>query len=151
MRLHRDLAERALRKVGAQVSMDAIQVATAAYEIACSQMADLLRLCTVQRGYDPRDFALLAYGGAGPIFAAEYGSYLGVREIIVPGTASTYSAFGLIAADLFHTYTSQAYLQMPAEPATLNGAFEELHQMLDQDLTKDGVEEITEKSSTHLT
>lgn len=104
-------------------------------------MADLLRLCTVQRGYDPREFTLLAYGGAGPIFAAEYGSYLGVTEMIVPGMASTYSAFGLTAADVFHTHSSPAYLQIPASVHVVNDAFEKLEQVVNEKLTKYGIEE----------
>jgi len=104
-------------------------------------MADLLRLCTVQRGYDPREFVLLAYGGAGPIFGAEYGRYLGIKEMCFPATASTYSAFGLTTADLFHTHSSQAHLQMPANAHVVNDAFEKLEQVLNEELTKDGIEE----------
>jgi N-methylhydantoinase A len=69
-------------------------------DVACEQMKDLVRRTTVERGHDPGDFALLAYGGAGPQYAGRYAEDLGVREILVPAFAAQFSAFGAIASDI---------------------------------------------------
>jgi N-methylhydantoinase A len=57
-------------------------------------------MATVERGYDPRDFTLFAYGGAAPVHAARYAAELGVRQVIVPLTASVHGAMGLIGSDV---------------------------------------------------
>ena len=58
-------------------------------------MADLIRQATIHKGYDPRDFVLVAFGGAGPVHAHAFGADLGVKRIIVPVTASVHSAYGI--------------------------------------------------------
>ena len=63
-------------------------------------MADLIRQATVEQGYDPTDFVLYAYGGAGPLHAFSYGAELGIRKVMVPATASVHSAFGIAVSDL---------------------------------------------------
>lgn len=71
--------------------------------IVDARMADLIRAATIEQGYDPADFALYAYGGAGPTHAFSYGRELGIGTIVVPLTASVHSAFGVAAADLIAT------------------------------------------------
>ncbi len=65
-----------------------------------ARMADLIRTATIQQGYDPGDFVLYAYGGAGPSHAFSYGAKLRTKEIVVPLTASVHSAFGVATSDL---------------------------------------------------
>ena len=65
-----------------------------------ARMADLIRHATVEQGYDPTDFVLYAYGGAGPTHAFSYGAELGIKNIVVPVTASVHSAFGIAVSDL---------------------------------------------------
>ncbi len=65
-----------------------------------ARMADLIRTATIEQGYDPADFVLYAYGGAGPSHAFSYGAELRTREIVVPLTASVHSAFGVATSDL---------------------------------------------------
>ena len=69
-------------------------------EVADQQMADLLRQSTLERGYDPRDFCLFAYGGAGPVHACVFGREAGVRSIVIPVSAPVFSAQGVLAADM---------------------------------------------------
>lgn len=64
-----------------------------------SHMADILREVTIGRGYDPRDFILYAYGGAGPAHCGAYGADLGVPKIVVPATSMAHSAYGALASD----------------------------------------------------
>jgi N-methylhydantoinase A len=72
-------------------------------KIVDSQMADTLRELTIGRGHDPRDFVLYAYGGAGPMHCAGYGSELGVGRIVVPATSMVQSAYGALASDIHHS------------------------------------------------
>lgn len=112
-------AEQALARVGEQLGMSATEVATGAYQIATSEMADLLRKETVEKGYDPREFTLYSYGGAGPAHAATYGRELGVKEVIVPRAAPVFSALGIAFADTQRTYsqTDTTPLQEATEAA----------------------------------
>jgi N-methylhydantoinase A len=71
--------------------------------IVDARMADLIRSVTIHKGYDPREFVLLAFGGAGPVHAHAFGAELGVKRMIVPVTASVHSAYGILASDLVIT------------------------------------------------
>ena len=80
--------------------------------VANAQMADLVRRSTVQRGHDPADFALYAYGGAAPQYAGRYAADLGVAAVVIPALASVFSAYGAAATDL----RSLAELEIRPEP-----------------------------------
>ena len=99
------LAEQAIRRHIADPLFDGdvVQAATGIRRIVDSQMADLLRKTTIERGYDPREFALMAYGGAGPLHAAGYAAGLGVSTIIIPRAATAYSAYGAASCDIHHS------------------------------------------------
>ena len=68
-------------------------------------MADLLRRVTTRSGYDPRDFVLFAYGGAGPTHACQYAAFAGIATVIAPTTASGQSAFGAVTADRHRSFS----------------------------------------------
>jgi N-methylhydantoinase A len=80
--------------------MSVLDAAAGIREIADNHMADLLRQSTLERGFDPREFCLFPFGGAGPVHAASFGKEAGVRSILVPVTASVLSAQGILSADL---------------------------------------------------
>ena len=67
-------------------------------------MAEVLKIVSVQRGYDPREFVLAAFGGAGPLHAAALADELDIREIICPPIPGAFSALGLIATHLKRDY-----------------------------------------------
>jgi N-methylhydantoinase A len=69
-------------------------------QVACEQMRDLVRRTTLQRGHDPADFVLYAFGGAGPQYAGRFAAGLGVSELVVPSLAAEFSAFGAVASDI---------------------------------------------------
>ena len=71
--------------------------------IVDARMSDLIRQMTIEQGYDPADFTIFAFGGAGPTHASGFGSDLGIAEIVVPLTASVHSAFGIGASDIVTT------------------------------------------------
>jgi len=94
MVLDREGAMRSLGRLG-----DPIDVAINALRLANIEMARAVRLVTVERGLDPGDFALMAFGGAGPQHAAEIGEELGINTVIIPPEPGAFSALGLLMAD----------------------------------------------------
>ena len=100
MRLDPDAAVKALAGLGASLGVDARQAARGVLRYAVAQMSHALRLVTLRRGYDPRDFAFIAYGGAGPLHAALLARELGIRRTIIPPAPGHFSAFGMLAGEL---------------------------------------------------
>jgi N-methylhydantoinase A len=91
-------------------------------------MADVIRKVTVEKGYDPRDFVLFAFGGAGPAHAGVFARELGVRKIVIPQrkAASTWCAFGAAAADVLHIFEHSEILSSPVPVSRINDALEAL-------------------------
>ena len=94
------LAERALARVAAELGAGTRETAAAAIAIADAQLERAVRGVTVDRGHDPADFTLVAFGGAGGLHAARLAESLGCRRILIPRTAGTLSAVGCLAADV---------------------------------------------------
>ena len=103
MRLDRELALRALARLGAALGMEPEEVAVGVFRIINSQMADLIRKSTIEQGHDPRDFVLVAYGGAGPTHAVFYGHEIGSKAILVLADSTVFSAEGMLTCDVTHT------------------------------------------------
>ncbi|HXG52781.1 MAG TPA: hydantoinase/oxoprolinase family protein [candidate division Zixibacteria bacterium] len=94
--LNPDLAGQAVRAVAEPLGIDVPAAAMAIFATVNSQMADKMNEISTKRGYDPRDFALVVGGGAGPVHGASVAHLLGISTIIVPCYAATYSAFGML-------------------------------------------------------
>lgn len=104
LKLDPERAERALAKVAEGLfGGDVVRAAAGVRTVVDAAMADLIRKTTIERGYDPREFALFAYGGAGPLHATSYARDIGVRTIVVPLMATVYSAYGAAASDIQHS------------------------------------------------
>jgi N-methylhydantoinase A len=98
-------ARRALDEhVGAAYGMTTEEAAEAVVTVVNSTMVRLLWEVMIARGMDPREFSLLAFGGAGPLHACELAQALGMTEVIVPAQPGTFSAYGMIAADVRHDH-----------------------------------------------
>jgi|SRR5665213_1241177 len=125
MALSYDAAASAIKKQVADPLFDGDVIAAAAgiRRIVDAQMADLIRKTTLQRGYDPRRFALMAYGGSGPVHAASYGADLGISEIIVPLNAPVHSAYGGALSDVRFSLRYSDPLTLPVEPSKLEGIY----------------------------
>ena len=89
-------AERALEALGRPLDTDVRTMARGVIRYAIAQMSSALRLVTLRRGYDPRDFAFVAYGGAGPLHAALLARELNVARTIIPPGPGHFSAFGML-------------------------------------------------------
>ena len=119
MALHPKRAEEAIRERVAKPLFGGNLLAAAAgiRQVIDSQMADLIRKSTLERGFDPREFAMMAYGGAGPVHAASYAEQVGVRELIVPFFATVHSAYGAAKSDVRFSLQHSHPLVLPAAPA----------------------------------
>jgi len=124
MRLDRDGALRAVKqRIADPLGMSESEAALGIYRISNAHMSDLIRRATVEKGHDPRAFVLFAFGGAGPMHASRYAADLGVRQVVVPLTASVHGATGLISSDVVHEYGMSDHLQVPADPGRVNENF----------------------------
>jgi N-methylhydantoinase A len=116
MKLDKPRALAAIReKIAPPMNMTVPEAACGIYRIANSHMSDLIRRATVERGYDPREFTLFAFGGAAPIHAGRYAAELGIKEVVVPLTASVHSAIGLVSSDVIYEYGKSERLSVPAD------------------------------------
>jgi N-methylhydantoinase A len=108
-----DAAERAVATVAEGLGIDTVAAAQAIIDIANENMHAALRVVSVERGYDPRDFGLVAFGGAGPLHANALARLIGADPLIIPSTPGVLSAFGFLAADVQNEF-ARTYLR-PAE------------------------------------
>ena len=105
MMLDAAAAESAVREhIAAPLGLDAPAAAAGILAIANATMANAVRAVTTERGLDPRDFTLVAYGGAGPLHAVDIARELAIRTIVIPQAPGHFSAFGMLAADLRREY-----------------------------------------------
>ncbi|MBM3570391.1 MAG: hydantoinase/oxoprolinase family protein [Alphaproteobacteria bacterium] len=95
-----------LRTVGAPLGLDADGAAAAILRIANDRMAGAIRMVSLARGHDPRDFALFAFGGAGPLHAAALARELGIPTVLVPARPGLTNALGCLVADLRHDFVN---------------------------------------------
>ncbi len=102
--LERGLAEKALAALGEKLALDALAVARGIVDLANTQMTQALRVISVERGLDPRQFALMAFGGAGPLHACALAGELGMTTVLVPRAGGVLSALGLVVSDLRRDY-----------------------------------------------
>jgi N-methylhydantoinase A len=100
MKLDRELAVAAVQRLADQLGLGLLEAAEGIVRIANANMAGAIRSRTVQKGHDPREFALVAFGGGGPMQAAEVAESLGIPEVIVPPYPGITSAMGLLTSDL---------------------------------------------------
>ncbi len=101
MKLHKDAARNAVvKKIAGPLGLDAIKAAEGIFRIVNNNMSNGIRVVSVQRGYDPRDFVLVAFGGNGAIHAGVQARELGMRKVIVPRIATAFSARGLLNSNI---------------------------------------------------
>src|SRR5438046_8982214 len=127
MALERGAARRAIAdRVAAPLARDPIAAAAGIVEIANAHMIGAMRLVSVQRGYDPRQFVLVAFGGAGPLHANALARELGIPAVLVPPNPGIASAVGMLVTDLRHQFVTTRRLRLDAlTPATLETLFAE--------------------------
>jgi N-methylhydantoinase A len=141
MKLDKPAAEAAIKAVGDQVGLTTLECASGIAKIVEFGMADTIRKMTVGKGYDPRDFVLFAFGGAGPVHAGVFARELGVQKIIVPQreTASTWCAFGAASADILHIHEHVDIMASPFDATRLNENLVRLQAVARAGMEREGI------------
>jgi N-methylhydantoinase A len=118
-------AERAVATdVAERFGLSVREAAARIVEVVNSNMAQALRIVSVERGHDPREFSLIAFGGAGPVHAVALAEELAIPEVIIPPAPGAFSALGLVATDLKRDYARTLYADLArVEPARVGEAF----------------------------
>jgi N-methylhydantoinase A len=141
MTLDRSAAERAVSRIGEPLDLDTTEAARAILEVANANLADAIRLALIRRGHDPRDFVLVAFGGAGPLHGAELARELSVPAVLVPPNPGITSALGCcLLVDVRHDF-SEMHL-VPAdetEPSEIESRFTELEGRARERLRAEGI------------
>ena len=105
------------------LGFDVRTAAASVIDVVNHAMAEVLKIVSIQRGHDPRHFALAAFGGAGPLHAAALASELGIAHVICPPIPGAFSALGLIGTDLKRDYVQTLHSAAAVEPQALQAAF----------------------------
>jgi N-methylhydantoinase A len=141
MALDRKLAEQAIMQIARPLGLDLVTAAAGIVKIVNTNMAVDLRLAFQSRGEDPRRFALLAFGGAGPLHAAYLARDLGIPEVVVPLHPGLTSAMGLLQTDVRHLYLRSAVgLLSSYSVDEINAIFAELRRRATDDVSEEGLD-----------
>ncbi len=136
------LARGALERVGAELGLTAEEVAYSAIEIASNNMAGAVREVSVRRGLDPRDYTLVAFGGAGPLHASRLAELVGIPRVLVPPHPGLGSCIGMLLADVV-VDASRTLVQRDdaLDAAAVAAVFGELEQAVRASAVRNGVPE----------
>jgi N-methylhydantoinase A len=129
--LRKDLAEEAVGRVAEKLGLGIQETAAGIRTIVDAAMADATRMMTIARGYDPRSFSLLAFGGAGPLHAADYARELGARSVVVPlaDVSSLWSAMGVALADVVDVQERHNVIPEPFDAAAVRASVQDLRRI----------------------
>ncbi|TAK00648.1 hydantoinase/oxoprolinase family protein [bacterium] len=125
-------------KIARPLKLKVHEAAAGIYDIVNAKMSDLIRRQVVRTGYLPEEFAIYAFGGAGPVHAAGFAAELGVKKIYIFSTSPVFSAFGAAAADVIHTRVVSCQYLLPADPAALNKRLDAIEGDLHEIMTGEG-------------
>ncbi len=135
LKLHYDLAARAIRQLSRRLETSVDETADNILRIVNNNMSRALSLVSLERGRDPREYTLIAFGGAGPVHACDLAEELGIKRIIIPLHPGLFSAFGLLTAELSRTF-SQPILKPIS--TRIERSFKELRQQARKTLKQEG-------------
>jgi N-methylhydantoinase A len=141
MKLDKGAATKAIGALGAQLGMTPEECAAGICRIVELQMADVIRKVTVEKGFDPRDFVLFAFGGAGPAHAGVFAQELGVKKIVIPQrkAASTWCAFGAAAADVLHIFEHTEIMPTPVPAERINKILQTIQSNAERLMAGEGI------------
>lgn len=139
--LDKDKSVAAVQAVADQLGLGLYETAAGIAKIAEFKMADIIRKTTVEKGLDPRDFSLFAFGGAGPVHAGIFARELGAQKVLVPlnRVASTWCAFGAATASLLHIHERVEIISSPFDLKVVNTVLADLYKLASQQMRADGI------------
>jgi N-methylhydantoinase A len=134
------LSRSVLEELGGRLGLDRVETASAMVRICNENMANAIRIVTVEQGIDPREFALIAFGGAGATHACEIAEAINMRRVVVPTRPGLFSAFGALAAIVRVDAVRSVYLtDRTTSAAELDTLFGELETQAQADVTAQGL------------
>ncbi|UXS53059.1 hydantoinase/oxoprolinase family protein [Agrobacterium tumefaciens] len=141
MKVRRDLAVEAVQLLADKLGLSLMETAQGIISVLTANMAKAIRLISVQRGHDPRDYALMAFGGAGPLHAARLARELEMSRIIVPLTPGTLCALGLLLTDLRSDFAISRLMKVNQDAVEpMASGFETLEAQADAWFAQEGIE-----------
>lgn len=140
LRLDLELARAAVGTIAEGLGLGLERAAAGIVHLAEMHMADLIRKVTIQRGFDPSDFTLFAYGGGGPVHAGVFGAELGVARVLIPlgDSSSLWSAFGAAASDVLRVFELPKLADAPLAGGDLSEAYDGLERSAREWLARQG-------------
>lgn len=124
-----DAVEASFGRLGEELGLSAQDAARGVVRIANNNMINALKLVSINRGYDPRDFTMVAFGGGGAMHAAELAKELGIPKVIIPAHSAVFSAWGMLMSDLRRDYIRTHPMNVNRENASvINHALVEMEQ-----------------------
>jgi N-methylhydantoinase A/oxoprolinase/acetone carboxylase beta subunit len=140
MSVSRTLAREAIvSRVAERVGLPVEDTAGGIVRVATAHMVDAIELTTVRRGHDPRDFTLVAFGGAGALFAGDIAAELRIPRVLVPRFPGVAAAMGLLTSDVVHNYSQSVVAELSATaPEKLESAYGALEARALRQLARDG-------------
>lgn len=140
LRLDPDAAHRAVEHFASRVGLSAIEAAAGVHRVVNARMADAIRLVSIRRGYDPRDFSLVLLGGAGPLHGGRLAAELAIAKMIVPAAPGVLSALGLLVAAIEHEEAVTVAVRLgTAAPDELEATFDSLERQVAARMRADNV------------
>ncbi|MGQ9801565.1 MAG: hydantoinase/oxoprolinase family protein [Candidatus Saccharicenans sp.] len=139
MKIYPERSQKALEAIARKIGRSLVETALGVVDIANASMEKAIRVISVERGYDPRQFTLVSFGGAGGLHAVEMAEHLRIPRVIIPRLAGVLSALGLLMADAVKDYSrSFLHLAQKTDPAELEKAFNQMTEQAAADLAEDG-------------
>ncbi|MEM3844431.1 MAG: hydantoinase/oxoprolinase family protein [Candidatus Parvarchaeota archaeon] len=106
MRIFKELSEKAIKdNVASKLGIDAISAASGIIKLINNTMAKAISIVSLERGRDPRDFVMMAFGGAGPVHSCDLAEEIGIRDIFIPPNPGLFSAYGLLTVDVMRPFS----------------------------------------------
>jgi N-methylhydantoinase A len=137
------LSFEAVERLGEQLGMSTLEIAQGIISVVTANMARAIRVISVQRGYDPVDYALVAFGGAGPLHSARLAAELGMNRTIIPQKPGALSALGMLMTDLRSDYTRTSITHVaPALVPVFTETFAALNTQADEWYDSEGIQAV---------
>ena len=140
MAIKQDLSKAAIQRMADHLGLDLMTTAQGIISVVTANMAKAIRVISVQRGHDPRDYALVAFGGAGPLHAARLARELEMKRIVVPRNPGICCALGLLLTDLRADFAATSLtILKPGVEEKISGLFDGLEVMAEHWFAEEGV------------
>ncbi len=140
--LDKEVTLRAFKsKIADPLGMNVMEAAAALYRLTNSMLYDMVHKITVERGLDPKDYALFAYGGTAGMHMTSIAEELNVSCVIIPHSASVHGAFGLVGADIVHEHQTVYPMMVPADVGEVNDIFMKLRDKAMEELRSEGLKD----------